>query len=542
MNYPRKLQILIIEDEHEPIVGYQKLLETFQETYPHSPPLIARSLSDAKRLLAEPHPFHLVILDLNLPLESREAAPEGVAPGQQLLDLLASREAYPVPVLLVVTGKGNRLDMGPFLERLRRDFWYGQMVNKGIGQSEAIESGIQKALQYCDVGIHIQDGGRRWFPTLSPREVDLLRRCILAQENCLGVDLEWWAAEQGPSANQPNPDAGPTKVLIGSFLLDGGVGRSHPTFFKFEPAGNAPYVARDVGIFAHKLPHVNRLHAGCSHLRSLLVTPSATGNRPVSLDAFLHDRGEEAAPFIPDLVADIVGQLDRLCITTDQQLPANQAFLWKPLHDAQHRRSVREFWNKENVRELARAGHTNPITAMETLATNSTLMWIKQRACTHGDLNASNVAIDPGAPSRPRAFIFDPGGVHADHEFRDLACLEVTALLFSADPSEGGLVSFCRGYYEDALGEKGISIPDKASPYAKNVIRLIQAIRAHVAASPDPNTYSLLLFDATLRQLFGLAFQAKRNKVVYPIHACYLAAWAAEWAARQNPSLFTAHT
>ena len=74
---------------------------------------------------------------------------------------------------------------------------------------------------------------------------------------------------------------------MGTFLIDEGVGPSGPRFFKFEPAGNAPYTARGVGIFAQKLPHVTRGYTGVSRDRSLLVTPSATGNRPVALGAFL---------------------------------------------------------------------------------------------------------------------------------------------------------------------------------------------------------------------------------------------------------------
>lgn len=540
MSFPRKLQILIIEDDNEPITGYLKLFETFKERFPHSPLVIARSMTEAKNRIAEPHPYHLVILDLNLPLETREPCPEGIDPGQQLLDLLACRDSYPVPVLLVVTGKLNHIEMGPFVERLRRDFWHGELVNKGMGQNRAIELGIQKAIQYSDVGIHIKDGGRRWFPTLSPREVDMLRRCILAQEHALGVDMEWWSAEEGPTVCNPDPDAGPTKVLMGAFLLDGSVGPSHPTFFKFEPSGNAAYVARDVGIFAQKSSHVIRLYTGCSQIRSLLVTPSATGNRPVSLDAYMQGDPSLIGSSLPALVTDIVAQLDRLCPVTDQQLQANHAFLWKPFLDENHRQQVRRAWDATNVRSIVREGQSTPFSAMERLASDSAVVWVKQRACTHGDLNATNVSIDPRGDGRPRAFIFDPSGVHADHALRDLACLEVTVLLFNADPTERGLLRDCRGFYQDGLAEGGVPIPPTASAYTKNAIELIKAIRTHVASVADPAAYSLLIFDAAMRQLFGLAVRPKRNKVAYPLHACLLASWAAEWATKSSPNLFPA--
>jgi CheY-like chemotaxis protein len=244
MSYPRKLQILIIEDDREVREGYRKLLHELQTDFPHSPPTMAVSLAAAREALAQPRPYHVVILDLNLPLESRESAVEGTNPGEQLIDLLAARDDYPVPVLLVVSGKLGLLEIGPLSDRLRRDFWHGEPVFKGPGQNKAIRRGLENALRYCDVGVHVQDGGRRFLLPLSPREDDLLRRCVLAHDGFLGVDLEWWAAEEGPTVSHPRPNAGPTKVLMGSFLIDEGVGLSSPRFFKFEPSGNAPYTAR----------------------------------------------------------------------------------------------------------------------------------------------------------------------------------------------------------------------------------------------------------------------------------------------------------
>ena len=129
----------------------------------------------------------------------------------------------------MVSGKLGLVELGPVGERLRRDFWHGELVNKGPGQGRAIQAGLEKALRYCDVGVHVQDGGRRYLLPLSPREDDLLRRCVLAHDNCLGVDLEWWAAEEGPTVSRPDPNAGPTKVLMGAFLIDDGVGPSGGT-------------------------------------------------------------------------------------------------------------------------------------------------------------------------------------------------------------------------------------------------------------------------------------------------------------------------
>src|SRR4051812_6144098 len=196
--------------------------------------------------------------------------------------MAVQRETYPIPALLVVSGKLGLAQLSDLRRRLEKDFWYGEMVNKGHPHlPEELKKALRKCQEYCDVGIHIRDGGREWFPTLSPREEDLLRRCVLSQQNCLGVDLEWWGAETGPSLSQPSPNAGPTKVLMGRFLLDDGLEHSRPTFFKFEPTGNSELVCRDVGILDQKLSHVKVKHSGQSCSRCLLATQSVTNSPPV---------------------------------------------------------------------------------------------------------------------------------------------------------------------------------------------------------------------------------------------------------------------
>ncbi len=539
MSFPRKLQILIVEDDRDVIEGYRKLLDDLRPEFPHSPPTVAVSLAAARDAIAQPRPYHAVILDMNLPFESRAAAEEGVNPGELLIDLLAARDSYPVPVLLVVSGKLGLVELGPVGERLRRDFWHGELVNKGAGQGRAIRAGLDRALQYCDIGIHLQDGGRRYLLPLSPREDDLLRRCVLAHDHCLGVDLEWWAAEEGPTVNHPDPNAGPTKVLMGTFLLDDGVGPSGPHFFKFEPAGNAPYTARGVGIFAQMLPHVTRGHTGVSRHRSLLVTPSATGNRPVSLGTFLAGDPAAVQPALPALVKDIVDQLDRLCQPTDQQRPAGRAILWNPLCEGRYHSLVGQYWNAGDARELFKAGHANPVELMDRLWANTDPIWVRERACTHGDLNATNVAIDPSGDGRPRAYVIDPGGVTSELDLRDLAYLEVTTLLFYSAGEEHRLIPACRGYYETDLRAEGVDPPAGATPFIRNAMALVREVRRHAAGCQDARLYPALVFDAALRQLFGLAVQPKRNKVLYPIHARYLASWAASWAAQLAPDLFS---
>ncbi len=301
MSYPRKLHILVTEDDSDAIEAYKATFTLLAKNFQFVEPVFARSFADAKRHIDGSDIFHVVLLDLNLPLATRQQPAEGLAPGEQLLEELAKRDRLPVPVVLVVSGKLNLPHpIGGIQDRLAKDFWYGRLVNKGSpDQHSEIEIGLTQALKYIDLGIHIRDSGSEWFPTLSPREEDLLRRCILSQPSTLGVDIRWWSAEPGQSASHPSPNRGPTKVLMGQFLMDDGMGTSIPTFFKFEPAGNAPSVCRDVGILAQKLGHVKVFTTSHARQRSLIVTQSATNRGvPVSLNEYLHRSAGEVTPNI----------------------------------------------------------------------------------------------------------------------------------------------------------------------------------------------------------------------------------------------------
>jgi hypothetical protein len=268
------------------------------------------------------------------------------------------------------------------------------------------------------------------------------------------------------------------------------------------------------------------------------VTPSATGNRPVSLGAFLSTDPAVAQPVIPAIISDIVEQLDRLCAPTDQQIPAGRALLWEPLHDVQNQQLVRQYWDLGDARGVFKAGSASPVEMMDRLRKNVELIWVRERSCTHGDLNATNVAIDPHGDGRPRAYVIDPGGVTADLDLRDLAYLEVTTLLFYSSGDEHRLLQACRGYYQTGQPKNEVEPPAGATPFVRNTMALVRAIRGHVSGQRDAALYPALVFDAALRQLLGLAIQPKRNKVLNPLHARHLASWVAEWAFQETPHLF----
>lgn len=534
MSYPRKLQILVVEDEQPPIDGYQVVFAALRDQFPHAEPVFVRSYADARTQIESPRHFHVVILDLNLPLANREQPGDGLSPGEALLDLLAQRDAYPVPVVLVVSGRLNSANLPDLRGRLSRDFWHGEFVNKGGTEADEIRKAFEKAHQYCDIGVHIRPSPDQWYPTLSPREEDLLRRCVLTQTHCLGVDLEWWGAEEGPSLTRPPAETGPTSVLMGQFLLDGGLGNSIPTFFKFEPAANAPYVCRDTSVLAHKLGHVKVYHAAAFRTRCLLVTQSVTNRgRPTPLSEFLRGTPEKVMRALPGIVGDVVTQLGHLGDVTEVQIAARE-FLWRYLS----RDQVEAAWARTGVTAHLKAGESSPMDVFDQLAACSALVWVRRRSCIHGDLNATNVAVDTEHTDRPQAYIFDAAGMHPDLEYRDLATLEVTTLLFNSHGPDQKLLSVCRPFYRDGIAPTTFSVPDEATPLIGNAVHLIAQIRKHVAQSGDEKNYALAVFNAVVMQLFGLAVQPNRNKILHPLHAGLLASWTAAWLRQLAPGLF----
>ncbi len=533
MSYPRKLHILIVEDDSDAIEGYRVSFSTLKKTFQIVDPVFVRSFADAKNRIDGAEIFHIVILDLNLPMETRGQAVEGLAPGEQLLEMLAKRDNHPVPVLLVVSGKLNLAQpIGNMQERLENDFWYGRLVNKGLEQHHEIESGLTQALRYLDVGIHIRDSGKEWFPTLSPREEDLLRRCVLTQGSCLGIDLRWWSAESGPSISHPNPNAGPTKVLMGRFVLDEGLGHSIPTFFKLEPAGNGVSVCRDVGILAQKLGHVKVYHTFQSRQRSLVVTQSVTNQGwPVSLNEYFQRDPAEVAPAVGNLVGQVAEQLNQLGPVEEDEVQVG-AFLWSFLDRA----AIENAWNSCDTRQIAEDGFASPLIVFDALKASTARHWVTRRNCTHGDLNATNIAIDASQPENPQAYVFDAAGMRADFDFRDLATLEITSILFNSVGVDQQLIHASRTFYQNEF-LPALPPTSATSSFTQNVFSTIIAIRSRFQVVQQKTTYALLVFDAALRQLCGLGFQPSPNKVKNPLHACFLAAWAAKWLTTIAPHL-----
>ena len=520
MSYPRKLSVLIVEDDIEVLDSYKQLLRDIATEVPHNSRFIT-SHAEAKQLLDGTDIFHVVLLDLNLPMQARQHPAEGIAPGEQLLETLAARDEYPVPVVLVVTGRLNEAQPLSRLQDRSSDFWYFRLVTKGIGQMDEVILGLRAALRYVDVGIHLREN-RDAPASLAPREEDLLRRWILEDVSRIGVDLHWWSVESGPTLSGPSRRRGPTKVLMGTSMMDA-VGSSLPTFFKFEAAANGPFARRDSSILAQKLSHVKVFGHLQSRTRSLLVTQSATSEgTPVSLSQYLKEEPREVAQHLNKIVEEIYGQLDKLGDSTDERRSLAD-FLWPYLE----RDKLVAFCRRWN----GGADHDDFLTVFDRVKQSTDRVWTSVRICNHGDLNATNIAIDLNDPSEPHAFIFDAGGMGADISVRDLATLEVTSILFSAERARDGLMDACEHLYSgEFLPELPVS-PTPAPSLAMNVPKLIAAIRGHIPSS-DWKAYALAVFGSALAQAYGLEMQPTPNNIRDPKSAYTLAGWASAWLDR----------
>lgn len=513
MSYPRKIHTLIVEDELPTLAAYRALFRDLQAEYSLVEPEFVQTFEDAQRRLEQGRIFHLLILDLGLPIGPNQVVQAGVEPGMKLLEIAANRVEYPIPAALVISGRLGAANQPELRQRLAESFHYGKLVVKSVSQDDDIRRAIVEADQYVAVGVHVRSKSRRQAGGISPVEEDLLRRCVLEQK-CLGVDLEWWSSEVGSSA----VGSGPTHVLVGRFLLDDGQGVSRPTFFKFEPIANASFVEKSAVTLDHKLPHVQVVWSGKSFDRHLLVTQCATNDLPIAWGDFLDGDESRVRYAIPQLLDDIVSQLEQLGDSFPLQIP------WRDLLWKHHKR---ETIAAALGRHSPTAADRNAVlTLFDRLQTNADPVWVKLRQCIHGDLNASNIAIDDSGDS-PHAFIIDAGWMERGVNVRDLAYLEVTMLLF------GDFVWNVDTCLAAAYGtEASIShevVDVAADARTRNTLRMLQHLRDRAIGLSRPDVYAVAVFDAALMQVGGLDIQPSRNKIGNPADAARLATAVARW-------------
>lgn len=540
MSYPQELQTLIIEDDPSVKSFYDAVFDDLvKKGYPLAAPRFAFCHADGIAALDGGSIYHVVILDLRLPQAPNEPTPEGLDYGIDLLERCVQRNAYPIPVMLVISGHLDRADQTDLAARVSKGFAIGQVLIKGANLEGDIETAIKKCTAYCQVGIHLRDSGIELFPTLSPRDDDLLRRCVLVQDGCLGLDLQWWSAECDPSIPAESPFAGWTKTLMGSVLLDKGRGKSRPTFFKLAPGGGADRIAAEARLLEHKLSHVKVFPPVISGNRSLLVTQKVGDGDgpPISLSQFLGNEPQTVLAALPSVVEEIAYQVSRLGDRSPDQRDVS-SLLWK-WHDTARIEAQWERWGGPQLVD-ALGKSFDAIAALNTLKQCSMLQRLGVQTALHGDLNPSNVALDVGG-GVVRPYIFDASGVTAGVNFRDLAMLEVTSLLHLPSGSADDLVGACAALYEseEVLVQDGP--PESLSGRQLTTWTLIAEIRRSAMKCQESTklAYAVTVFDHALIQLGGLAFAVSRNKIRDPEQAVKLAANVSNWIALVCPDLVT---
>jgi hypothetical protein len=334
------------------------------------------------------------------------------------------------------------------------------------------------------------------------------------------------------------------KNAYGPFLLDDGLGRSRPTFFKLTPAGGADTAGREAKILQHKLLHIKVCADLIAGDRSLLVTQKVgdSNERPISLAAFLEKASDHVQPALPGIVERVANQVAALGDLSPYQTSLRN-LLW-PHHDQERLRALCKGYSERHDRAIDRSldvdpSQCDPTSVLEILSKNTVQVRFKRQTCLHGDLNITNISLDDSAMG-PSADIFDAEGCQPGVNVRDLAMLEVTALLHQPADGEPSLVQHCKILYRNQ-----VDLPDdldytQGPNRARNTFKLLAEIRKQALKQADPSIYALMVFDCAMLQLGGLAWPS-RNKITHPQDAALLGTLTANWLRQVAPEFFGYH-
>ena len=523
MSYPKIIQPLVIEDDQKFKEHYEVVFGQLQKTHKIAPPRWAFCFNDGHQALLEERIYQLVIVDLRLPQKPGQPPAESVDFGLSLINECTSRNEYPIPAVLVITAHLSQTRQQELEAQVRASFAYGRVIAKAENLENEIELALQAVESYGDVGIHVRDGGERLFPTLTPREEDLLRRCVMADKQRTGLDLMWWASDFDPTA-------GWTKVLMGRFLLDEGHGHSLYTFFKLGNSDGSDHVFSVAEVMAQKLKHVKLIHRQAAGNRSLLVTQSAGSGKhaPLSLDDVLSRPTSQIAAHLPQISSSIAEQIAALGDRTPDQKEIRQ-LLWE-FHESTR---IETQWVKRGGQDVLDTYGDSvdcPVALFAQLSADVTLMRHDVQSMLHGDLNYTNIAIDEDGDSI-QAFIFDASGSNAGPCIRDYAMLEITALLHQ-DVDES-VISGCTALFR--LDWEAAVPPEGVSDRQINTFVFVQSLRKAALNFASIDLYALALIDQALVQLGGLNFGSAFNKIRNPQDACLLAALVARWRRLLEP-------
>jgi hypothetical protein len=528
MSYPLTLQPLVIEDDIRIKDAYEVIFKNISEQFSKSPPLkvaapcFAFSHEQGVACLDSSKIFQIVILDLRLPEKQGLPELQDEDLGLDLLDRCINRDRYPISALLVISGHLATTDQVRIQDTLRNNFWYGRLLAKGdVFLETQVLNGCQAAFRYAGIGIHLRDAGEEQYPTLTPRDEDLLRRSVLNQTEAVGADLSWWSATHRPDGGAGVAANPWTKVLMGRYLLDDGGGASRPKFFKFLAGPDSHSVIESARRIEQKLTHIKITSTVVSRSTGLIVTEKvgAQDARPKPLGEVFGTIDRKAA-FV--IAGQIVSQVQQLGELLDDNKPV-KSLLW-PAHDEQ---VLRDEWNEIRPLLAQEVPITDPIALYAQLRQGDQKLWLRERALVHGDLHMSNVALDT-SDRGPEAYIFDPGVMKRSAAGRDLAVLEVSVLLHQR-LELGTLVKVCSVVYDAAKPLDENSFASVNEPLAQNVIEFVRGLRSGANAWNRSEVYALLVFDFALIQLEGLSFGSSGNRIMDPRAAGVLTAFVAEW-------------
>ncbi len=534
MSYPLSLQALVIEDQDGPKEAYEGIFKTIAGeldnlSFRPAHPCFAFSHEQAVDHLNGSKIFHIVILDLHLPDKPRMPQAEGIELGLDLLARFTDRDRFPVPCLLVISGHVGSTEQARLQDALRQGFHYGRLFSKGTDYGfleNEIRRACAEAVRYCSVGIHLRDAGSEQFPTITPREEELLRRSVLQRPGTVGLDLNWWSARRfsdGFMDSSGAPANTWTKVLMGRYLLKDGEGASRPNFFKLLPGSDADSVIGSARQVEQKLSHIKLTSIVTSKRTALIVTEKvgAQEGRPESLEAFFRRA-------TPEQAADVARQITEQVRELGDTLPASRmlkTILW-PAHDANR---LEEQWNRlraEVLRQLR--GDANPIELYKELVCCEEKLRLNEQSLLHGDLHISNVALDV-VDGKAVAYIFDPGVISRHVAGRDLAVLEVSVILHQPLNPET-LSQVCSVLYKPSdLTEQKEGDASISDPVGRNIVEFVRVLRKNAERSNEIAIYALLVFDCVLIQVGGLAFGSNGNEIQDQRSAVYLLAVIAEW-------------
>jgi CheY-like chemotaxis protein len=531
MSFPFNLQPLVIEDEDRSKEAYEEIFKNLRGEHAELPfcpvpPCFAFSYEDAIEHLESSKIFHIVILDLRLPEKRKLPPADGVDLGLNLLNRFIHRDRYPVPALLVISGHIGSTEQNRLKDSLRNGFYYGRDFVKGdynLLEGE-IRQACASAIRYCSVGIHLRDARDEVFPTITPREEDLLRRSTLAQEGGIGLDLNWWSAKRSPElSNSGVVEENPwTKVLMGRYLLDGGRGATKPKFFKMMAGADAEFVVESARYLEHKLTHVKLTSAVSSKSTALIVTEKVGAHeaRPTSLEEFFKQATPKQAYDVACQIAKQVQQLGEVL----PESKALKSLLWPALDSS----VLAEQWNvhKEEVLKLI-GSDVDPVALMKEISRCDDRVRLKEFSVVHGDLHVSNVALDVDHQN-VSAYIFDAGVTKQNVAGRDLAVLEVSAVLHQRFDLNK-VVQLCGAVYGDRYEMPDAGGDALGEPVSGCTVEFIRGLRASAKSWNEPEVYALMVLDFALIQLQGLAFGSSANRIWDRRSAAYLLGVVTQW-------------